>query len=123
MSHTELSQQIDDAIGAHGAWKMRLRSAISSGYSDITPSKAACDDQCKLGQWLYGPSLASEIRSGAPYQVIRRLHADFHRNAGTVLDMALSGNKASARDALEGPFGETSEKLTRALVKWKREIA
>ena len=37
MSQAELPNQINQAIGAHGAWKLRLRTAINTGACDIAP--------------------------------------------------------------------------------------
>ncbi len=117
----QLVEQINEAIGAHGMWKLRLKTAIRTGQSDITPFAAGCSDRCKFGQWLEGTELSPAIRSGVPYSVIKRLHADFHRSAGSVLQNALSGRKSEAEAALDGEFTEKSDKLVRALTKWKRE--
>lgn len=115
-------KEINDAIGAHGAWKLKLRTAISVGKSDVEPATVRCDDRCALGRWLYGSTLDDSTKSGKPYQVIRRLHAEFHHSAATVLESALAGRKDQATQALEGEFKERSEKLVRALTKWKGEL-
>jgi Chemoreceptor zinc-binding domain len=122
MSGPALLKEINDAIGAHGMWKMRLRTAINTGASDIAPRDAGCDDRCQFGAWLHGPQIDQQTKGGMPYQVIKRLHADFHRSAGTVLQDAVSGRKDAAEQALTGEFAEKSEKLVRALNKWKREL-
>ena len=85
MSQADLSTQINAAIGAHGAWKVRLKAAINTGTCDVTPAVASCDDKCAFGGWLYGPTISQTTRTGVPYQVIRRLHAEFHQCAGQVL--------------------------------------
>ncbi len=123
MSNAALASRIADAIGAHGLWKMKLRTAINTGRSDVTPMVARCDDQCGFGKWLYGPELDATTRQGLPYQVIKRLHADFHRSAGDVLSLAVKGDKTGAQTLMEGEFTERSEKLVRALNKWRREAA
>jgi hypothetical protein len=116
-----LVPRINDAIGAHGMWKMRLRTAISTGKGDASSRTVACDDQCDFGKWLYGPSLTPAIKAGVPYQVIRRLHAEFHQSAGQVLRLVEQGNMSAANQAMTGDFTEKSEKLVRALTKWKNE--
>jgi len=121
MSDQQLTAQIDAAIGAHGLWKMRLRTAVRSGKCDVSAHDAGCDDKCKFGQWLYSSSLSPALKNGVPYQVVRRLHAEFHRTAGDVLADALGGRPVQAEATLEGPFTERSEKLVRALMKWKGE--
>ena len=123
MSNYQTVEQINKAIGAHGAWKMRLSVAINTGQFDTDARTASCDDKCAFGQWIHGSQIDAATRSGMPYQVIRRLHADFHRSAGAVLSHALTGQKAEARSLLQGEYAERSEKLTRALNKWKRELS
>ena len=123
MTDPQLLTQINDAIGAHGAWKMRLRTAISTGQSEITARTAGCDDACKFGQWLYGSAITPAIKAGMPYQVVKRLHADFHRAAGGVMESALAGDKATATARMDDEFSARSEVLVRALTKWKREVS
>ncbi len=114
--------QINAAVGAHGAWKMRLRGAIRSGRGDIRSHDASADNRCEFGKWLYGPQIDAATRQGVPYQVIRRLHGEFHRSAGRVLAHIEAGRLAEAELAMNGEFTETSEKLTRAMTKWKGEL-
>ncbi len=121
--HNQVSlQQINDAIGAHGAWKLRLRSAIRTRSADITSHTASCDDKCAFGKWLYGPDIDAATRTGVPYGVIRRLHADFHRSAGSVLFLIERGKVAEAEAQMTGEFTQRSETLVRALNKWKGEL-
>ena len=121
MPNQAMIAEITNAIGAHGMWKMRLRTAITTGRGEVTSATACCDDQCPFGKWLYGPSLNADLRQGMPYQVVRRLHAEFHRSAGSVLAYVERGNASLAQGTLEGDFTERSEKLVRALTKWKGE--
>lgn len=116
-------KEINEAIGAHGAWKLRLRTAISMGKSDVEPATVGCDDRCVFGRWLYGPSISAATKVGKPYQVVRRLHAEFHQSAATVLVNAVAGRKDQAGQILEGEFKERSEKLVRALNLWKSELS
>lgn len=115
-------EQIDSAIGAHGMWKMRLRSAIAKGSGDVSSTIAACDDRCEFGKWLYSSALDEATKAGVPYQVTRRLHADFHHAAGQVLACIERRDGHGARDVMQGEFAERSEKLVLALTKWKREL-
>ncbi len=122
MTETSMISQINDAVGAHGLWKMRLRAAIRTGTSDITPQAASCDDGCAFGKWLYGSQIIPSQKAGMPYQVIKRLHAEFHRSAGQVMSHALAGRTEQAETIMQEEFAERSEKLVRALAKWKREL-
>ena len=114
--------QINNAIGAHGAWKMRLRSAISTGKGDINSLTAGRDDLCEFGKWLNSPELDAETRAGMPYQVVRRLHTEFHRTAGRVLGLVEARHTTAANACMSGEFTERSEKLVRAMMKWKGQL-
>ena len=115
-------QQINTAIGAHGAWKMKLKTAINLGRADVTPAETRRDDCCPFGKWIHGSDIPAATKAGKPYQVIRRLHKEFHQSAATVLEHAIAGRKSEAEAALSGDYAERSEKLTRALTKWKSEL-
>jgi hypothetical protein len=122
MRTQNMIKEINDAIGAHGMWKMRLRTAINSGAGDVHSSTARCDDKCAFGKWLYGPTLDAETRAGKPYQVIRRLHAEFHQIAGDVLASVENGNRSVAEQTFTGAYVEKSERLVLGLTKWKGEL-
>ena len=123
MSNTQLVDEIMKAIGAHGAWKMRLRTAIQLGSSDVDPGAVRCDNLCAFGKWLHGPSLDPTIKSGMPFQVTKRLHAEFHECASDVLELALRGDKPNAQALLDGEYAQRSTKLVEALSKWRRELS
>ena len=122
MTNANLISQIDEAIGAHGMWKMRLRAAMRTGRSDISAHDASCDGNCKFGQWLDSTALSPQNKADLPYKVVKRVHADFHRAAGHVLSSALGGRQREAEERIEGDFNPASEKLVRALMKWKTEL-
>jgi len=122
MSANQIIPEINKALQAHGAWKLRLRTVISCGKSDFHPRDVKCDNLCEFGKWLYGPTLDAQVRAGMPYKVIKRLHAEFHECASKVLSLALNGQIQEANELMEGEYSERSEKLARALSKWKREL-
>ncbi|HBQ35495.1 MAG TPA: hypothetical protein DD729_01420 [Rhodobacteraceae bacterium] len=123
MTDEVLINQINNAIGAHGSWKIKLRTAVNKGKSEHSVDDVRCDDKCPFGKWLHGSDIDSETRSSVPYNVIKRLHAEFHVCAADVLTKAISGETAAATQALEGDFAAKSEKLVRGLRKWKGEAA
>ncbi len=123
MSSQEMIHNINDAIGAHGAWKLKLKTAITTGNSDSSPHKIGCDDLCEFGKWLYGSSIPEEMKQTKPYEVIKRLHADFHRTAGVVLQYAVNDETSVAEEIMAGSFNEKSSILMTALNKWKAELA
>ncbi len=122
MSNATIAEEIKKAMGAHGAWKLRIRTAISTGNSDASPASAKNDVGCAFGKWLSGPSIDAVTRQGMAYKVVRRLHAEFHECAGRVLALALDAKKREALDLLEGEYSLRSEKLLRALTKWRGEV-
>ncbi|CRL15230.1 CZB domain-containing protein [Phaeobacter italicus] len=122
MAHERTLDEIQKAIRAHGMWKLRLKTAISSGSSDATPEVVGCDHLCEFGKWLYDDTMPTEILNGKPYQVVKRLHAEFHQTAGEVLKNALDGNASKSKELLDGGFAEKSDKLVRALTLWKTEL-
>ena len=123
MSHAAMINAINDAIGAHGIWKMRLSTAIKSGKCEITAAHACRDDQCAFGKWLYGPTIDPATKTGTPYQVIKRLHAEFHSTAGSILAYVERGDPAAAAAAMSGDYTQRSERLVQGLMKWKGELA
>lgn len=122
MTLENLSEQIKDAIGSHGMWTLRLKTAIKVGKSDLDPKDVRCDDGCDFGRWLHSDEIDESTRSGSPYKVIRRLHSEFHECAADVLELATDGRAPEATVLLEGAFSNQSQKLVRGLRKWKGEV-
>ena len=121
-SNVELEAAVRTAIGAHGAWKLKLKTAVTTGRSETTPATVGRDDQCEFGKWLHGQGIDAGTRAGMPYQVVRRLHAEFHQCAGKVLALGLDGKRTEASQLLDGEFTARSEKLVTALSKWRSEL-
>jgi hypothetical protein len=110
--------EITRAIAAHGTWKKWLRSAIDNGKADADPVEVARDDGCQFGQWLYGPTIPDVVRASTDYKSVRRLHADFHKCAANVLELAGHGHKAQADALMAGEYARVSADLTSAMAKW-----
>jgi methyl-accepting chemotaxis protein len=115
-------EEIDQAIGAHGLWKQRLKDALAAGRSDIAPSQVEADNLCAFGKWLSG--LTWPDTRSAHYDTVRSLHTAFHREAANVLRLALAGSKTEASQALDlgGTFALASAALTRAMMDWKKAV-
>lgn len=115
-------QEIDKAIGAHGMWKTRLKMAIDTGAVDTPVETIRMDNQCALGKWLYGTTLNTVDKTSANYKSVQALHADFHKSAARVAELALSGKKPDAEKMmnLNGEFSVVSGKLISALMEWKK---
>lgn len=121
MPNETLIGQIDAALAAHDAWRQKLTTAIRTGELDVSPHDIGCDDKCAFGQWLHGPALSDANKARKPYQVTRRLHAEFHEAAGRVAQLAATGKRAEAFSILDNEYQARSETLTRALGKWRGE--
>ena len=113
-------EQIDNAIGAHGMWKARLRSAIDTGKSDFKTEIVRTDNNCDFGKWLHG-AIAPELKNSPAYPSIVKAHAEFHQEAGRILQLAVSGKKAEAEKELApgSKFSNLSSQLTSAMMAWK----
>ncbi len=122
MSVDQLGTQIKEAIGSHGAWKLKLKTAITVGYSESAPDDVRCDEKCNFGKWLHSSAIDEQTRQGAPYRVINRLHSEFHKCAGDVLEFATTDQADQATQLLNGEFTQRSEKLVRGLLKWRNEV-
>jgi hypothetical protein len=118
-----LHEQIDQAIGAHGMWKARLRVAVESGKSEFDPAVVKTDNKCDFGKWLH-VTIAPGHKSSSHYAAIKQLHAEFHLEAGRILQLAVSGQKEAAKKDLEGAgkFSTISASLTKQMMEWKKEI-
>ena len=117
-----LETEIVQAVGAHGLWKQRLKNAVASGKSELSPAQAEADHLCAFGIWLR--DLTGPVAHSEYYSRVRSLHSAFHKEAGKVLQLALAGSKTEASQALahHGPFALASAALTRAMMSWKKEV-
>jgi hypothetical protein len=112
--------EIDKAIAAHAKWKFYLREAIETGKSDRTVESVRPANVCAFGKWLY--SLPAPQKLTEHWKKVQDLHAKFHIEAAKVLELALAGHQAQAKDAMApgGPFATVSSHLTTALMAWKK---
>ncbi len=116
-------EEISKAISAHGSWKMKLRNAIDTGESESTPERVKRDCNCAFGKWLY-ERIDPEAKSSPYYEQVRQLHAEFHQEAGSILELALKGQKeeATARIQLTSQFAKCSGQLTRTMQAWQQSL-
>jgi hypothetical protein len=115
--------QINKAIGAHGLWRSRLLTAISTGRLDTPVATLERDDRCDFGMWLHGPDLDANAHASADYRTVRDLHAEFHKVAAEVAHLAETGKPAEARAMVDhGRYANVSGELTSAMMHWKQHI-
>ena len=115
-----LKDEISAAIGAHGMWKTRLRSAIANGKSEFSPAQIGVDNACAFGKWIHGVGDA-ELKRSNDYHTCLGLHREFHAVAARVLSLALAGRKTEAERAMSagGEYAAASGALTRAMMEWQ----
>lgn len=113
------SNLVMKAIAAHGQWKQRLRDAVATGKSEFKPEVVRTDNNCDLGKWIYGEAKSS--MPGHPVvEEVRKLHAEFHKEASNILDLALKGKKAEAEAAMG--LGSNYSKVSTALVNALKKL-
>ena len=120
---SNIVEQIDKAIGAHGAWKVKLRQNID-GTLSLVPAEVGLDNRCEFGKWLY--SLAgSPVANDPYYKDILELHKAFHKIAATVVTKVQAGDKTGAESSirLKGDYTVASAKLTAKMMEWKKTAA
>ena len=117
-------EQIEDAIQVHCAWAEQLKDAIETGLSVTTVAEAARVDLCAFGRWLYGRTIPDYAKVHNGYDNAVQIHAEFHRCAAGVLDLALTGRGAEAIKAMDNasPYTSTSVMLVLTLRAWQIDI-
>lgn len=121
MTHQDLASSLHDAIGQHGAWKLRLKTAMLTRRAQVTAAEASRCDCCAFGQWLDDPKRGGAYAVGVPHRVVSRIHAEFHQLAGEVVAAIERGDMAQAQSVFEAQFLPKSEHLVRNISKWLRE--
>ncbi len=108
------------AIGAHAAWKGRLRSSVDEGRVPAGTSieQSRRDDVCAFGRWLHGGE-AEALDAGRAAAVLVQ-HREFHQRAADVLAAVAAGRSqdAAAQMSESGAYTAISRALTDALVDW-----
>jgi hypothetical protein len=117
------AERITEFIAAHAKWKHHLKTAIDTSQSDKKVEEVVPEDQCEFGKWLL--SLPKQEQATDQWHRVRKLHAEFHKAAGDVLAMALSGKKkeADAAMAFGGDFAKVSANLTVAMTEWRKSLS
>ncbi|MGD8591417.1 MAG: CZB domain-containing protein [Gammaproteobacteria bacterium] len=104
------------AVEAHIKWKIRLQKHLD-GTSDekLNPDVICLDNQCTLGQWIYGDG--QKFKDMAGFEDLRATHADFHKCASEVVRKTDTGEKSTAENIFKTDYALLSKNITRMLVK------
>lgn len=118
-----IQDEIAKAIESHAHWKSKLRMAIELGVSEFTPDQVREDKNCMFGEWLHH-YIEDAYRDTPEYREIVSLHANFHKEAGEILELALNGNakEADRRMKIGGRFSAYSETLIRKMRAWQESL-
>ncbi len=117
-------EQINKAIAAHGQWKTRLKAAVEKGSSEFQPAVVKADHNCDFGKWLHGTDVPAGLKAKPEFQEVIQLHAAFHKAAGHVLELALSGQRAEAEKSMGqgSEFSKLSADMIRKLMAFKNSL-
>jgi len=94
------ADRIEEAVSAHTHWFIKLRVAIIEGSSRFNPDAVRTDTNCDFGKWLYA-EFPQEAAGSELFTEIKNLHADFHKQAAHILELAIRGRKDEALMLLE----------------------
>jgi len=119
----KFKEEIKSAVGAHGVWKKKLKSAITTGEIDVSVATIRAEKQCSFGKWLYGPTITAKQKKSEYFQKVQELHAVFHEKAAQVAQLAIAGEKIRAEKMLnvKGEFTIASAELTTTMIAWLKE--
>jgi len=117
-------EEIEQAIAAHGYWKVYLRNAIISGRIDTPVDTIRSDNECVFGKWLDASMLTSTEQESYHYITVKELHAKFHETAARVAGLVLAGKKSEAEGMMkpDGEYAKISARLILAMMEWKKTL-
>jgi methyl-accepting chemotaxis protein len=115
-----IHSMLQSAIVAHAGWTARLKGAIVSRHLDMPIATIRADDQCAFGKWLRSEETSTPERQSEQYPTAKRLHTQFHEEAARIAQLAISGQKEAAEQAMgqSGEFARLSAALTGVLNRW-----
>ncbi len=114
---SDIGEQIKKAIGVHGMWKQRLLTAVKDGAPNENPAEISKDNRCEFGQWLHSCGVNSPH-----HKDVVTLHAEFHKTAAKVIELAKKGAKQDASKLIDTQYADASAKLTAAMLRWKSAV-
>ncbi len=110
-----------DAIEAHTKWKARLVAYIKgSSTENLEVKKVSRDDQCPLGEWLYGSATA--YARLPEYDELKKHHAAFHKGVGEIVQCVHDNKKSEATDKLGGDFFRASTRTVEAIKSLQSKV-
>lgn len=112
----------DEAIKAHGAWKLKLASYLKKPDGSIKATEIQPDTNCVLGKWIHGDG--TKWSQFPEYATLKEEHARFHRAAADIIRKADSGQNTSEETALgsKSEFSSASTAIVRAIMVIRQKV-
>jgi len=114
--------EVEGMSMAYSQEKRGFIKAISTQQADVDPEIIKQDDLCQFGKWLN--ELPQEDKQSEQFITVKALHADFHKAAGEIMELAASGKRDEALRMIEGSdqFSNITGRLTLALRLWQSKL-
>ena len=111
----------DDAIMAHSAWKMKLTLYIAKPDKSLDHNVVCKDNVCDLGKWIYSDG-EKNLASDNEFKKLKKNHADFHLEAGSIIKRADAKENVSEEIMLgsNSKFSKLSLEVVTSLMAMKR---
>jgi methyl-accepting chemotaxis protein len=118
------NMDLDEAVKAHAAWKMKLHAYIRHPDKSVDAGEAGRDDYCPLGQWLHGDG-KNQLAKAPEYETLVREHARFHKAVGDAIRLADAGHNLQEEHVLgwDSEFAAASRKVVTAIVQIKKRAS
>lgn len=116
-----INQEIDlfDEIQSHTLWTVRLKKYIDGKMTEkLDPHEICRDDQCDLGQWIYGSGL-KKFYIDENFHKLRADHSRFHVSASKVIRHVHDNELSAAETMLDGEFKKISHDMLTFLAAMK----
>jgi hypothetical protein len=115
----DIAIQLEQAKGAHLAWRSRLR-AFVDGVSNLSAEEAVSDHDCSLGKWYFseGKAKFSNIPQMAE---LERPHKEMHELIKQAIEFKHSG-QAQRGEQVFAKVDALSQELIRLIDQVKRAI-
>ncbi len=103
---------IQAVINAHLAWRKRLEDQIlGQSQEELDIGVIMQDNQCVLGQWLYGQAARSTLSLHPEFGHLREAHRRFHLYTARVVQTLRMRGVAAAQAMLESEFDRLSKDI------------
>ncbi len=103
---------VQAVINTHLAWRKRLEDAIlGRSNEELDIGVIMQDNQCLLGQWLYGQAARSTLALHPEFTALRETHRTFHLYAARVVQTLRMRGVEAAQAMLETEFDRLSKDI------------